>query len=399
MKNNRDSTICWPLLAILCVLCIISCVAIKCATPYITKPGASSFWIKQVVFYGIGAFILFFILKFTNDRIYSGMWIIYGVLMIFLVGLVIERIALYRFGMHVIPFAKDINGATSWYNVPGFSFQPSEFMKIIMIVCNARIITEHNEVYEEHNFENDLKLIGKVLAISLPPMALVYLQNDAGVTLIMFCSIVFILFASGIQKGWYILGVGAIIVILLIASYLFIYQHDIFTTILTGHKLERIYGWLDPEGTYRKEGFQLFNAMMAYGTAGLFGHGFSHVVIALQEAQTDFIFAVITLGFGFVGGIITILAILIFDCIIIRIGLRAKNQQDKYFIAGLFGCLIFQQVWNIAMILGLLPITGITLPFISYGGSSLLSYMIAMGMCMDIHRQTSIIEGKNRYQL
>ena len=130
--------------------------------------------------------------------------------------------------------------------------------------------------------------------------------------------------------------------------------------------------------------------MMAYGTAGLFGHGFDSVVISLQEAQTDFIFSVITLGFGFVGAFITLLMILGLDCCLLDVGLKATHQSDRYFVAGVFGCMIFQQFWNIAMILGVLPITGITLPFISYGGSSLLSYMIAIGMCFDIHRQTTI---------
>ena len=221
-------------------------------------------------------------------------------------------------------------------------------------------------------------------------MILTYLQNDAGVTLIMAFSVVVILFASGINKKWYIVGFACLAVVLVIFTYLFIYRQDIFSSIITGHKLDRFYGWVDPEGTYQNQGYQLYNAMVAYGTAGLFGHGFDTVIISLQEAHTDFIFSVITLGFGFVGAIITLIAILALDVCILYVGLKATHQSDKYFIAGIFGCMIFQQFWNIAMILGILPITGITLPFLSYGGSSLLSYMIAIGMCFDIHRQTSI---------
>ena len=83
--------------------------------------------------------------------------------------------------------------------------------------------------------------------------------------------------------------------------------------------------------------------------------------------------------------------------LLIRIGFKSKNNRDKYLTAGIFGLLIFQQVWNIGMVLGLFPITGITLPFLSYGGSSLLSYMIAMGIFLDMERQTRILEGKKRY--
>lgn len=136
---------------------------------------------------------------------------------------------------------------------------------------------------------------------------------------------------------------------------------------------------------------------MAYGTAGPFGHGFSKVVIALQEPQTDFIFALISLGFGFVGGLATIGTIVYFDYHVLSIGLNASSLTDKYFIAGIFGVLFFQQVWNISMILGLLPITGITLPLLSYGGSSLISYMFALGIVLDIDKQNKILAGKNRY--
>ncbi len=201
-------------------------------------------------------------------------------------------------------------------------------------------------------------------------MILTYLQNDAGVTLIMAFSVVVILFASGINREMVYCWICSCSGRLIIFTYLFIFRQDIFSSIITGHKLDRFYGWVDPEGTYQSQGYQLYNAMMAYGTAGLFGHGFDTVIISLQEAHTDFIFSVITLGFGFVGAIITLIAILALDVCILYVGLKATHQSDKYFIAGIFGCMIFQQFWNIAMILGLLPITGITLPFLSYGGSS-----------------------------
>lgn len=390
MKKYFESTICWPLAIILFILCIISCYTINCAAGYITYPNPSGYWSKQLFYYLIGVCLIFIISKYGNDRIYAGMWVLYGILIVFLVGLVIQRFAIYKLGMKIIPFAVDVNGATSWYNLPGFSFQPSEFMKVVMIICMSKAVSLHNERYLIHTFDTDLQLIIKVAKIALPPMILTYLQNDAGVTMIMAFSVIMVLFASGINKKWYIIGFTVASVIIIIFTYLFIFRQDIFSSIITGHKLDRFYGWVDPEGTYQNQGYQLYNAMMAYGTSGLFGHGFDTVIINLQEAHTDFIFSVITLGFGFVGATITLIAILALDITILYIGLKATHQSDKYFIAGIFGCMIFQQFWNIAMILGLLPITGITLPLLSYGGSSLLSYMIAMGMCFDIHRHTNI---------
>ena len=294
--------------------------------------------------------------------------------------------------------AKYAGGATSWYKLPGFDLQPSEFMKIILVVVMADIVDKHNTKYLVHNLHNDCLLIGKILAVSMPPCILVYLQNDAGVTMIMLASVAFIIFISGIQAGWFIIGGIIIAAVLGVMVYIFLYEHDLFANLMGGdHKLGRFYGWIDPEGTYGDQGYQLFNALLSYGTAGLWGHGMETALINLPEAQTDFIFAVIALSFGFAGGGFTILVICILDILLIRIGFKSKNNRDKYFTAGIFGLLIFQQVWNIGMVLGLFPITGITLPFLSYGGSSLLSYMIAMGIFLDIEKQTKIIEGKKRY--
>lgn len=398
MEEKEKSVICWSLIGLLLLLCFISCLGIKSATPLITKGNPSTYWLKQLIFYGISFTLMIVVFKISNDRIYSSMWIIYGILMVLLVGLAIEHFLFTHFGIKVIPLAKYTGGATSWYSLPGFDFQPSEFMKIILVVVMADIIDKHNNKYLVHNLHNDCLLIGKILAVSMPPCILVYLQNDAGVTMIMLASVVFIIFMSGIQAGWFIIGGIVVAIIIGVMVYIFLYEHDLFVSLMGGdHKLGRFYGWIDPEGTYGDQGYQLFNALLSYGTAGLWGHGMETALINLPEAQTDFIFAIIALSFGFVGGGLTILIICIFDILLIRIGFRSKNNRDKYFTAGIFGLLVFQQVWNIGMVLGLFPITGITLPFLSYGGSSLLSYMIAMGIFLDIEKQTRIIEGKKRY--
>ncbi|WP_455683041.1 FtsW/RodA/SpoVE family cell cycle protein [Thomasclavelia sp.] len=398
MEEKEKSVICWSLIGLLLLLCFISCLGIKSATPLITKGNPSTYWLKQLVFYGISFTLMIIVFKISNDRIYSSMWIIYGILIVLLVGLAVEHFLHTRMGIQIVPLAKYAGGATSWYKLPGFDLQPSEFMKIILVVVMADIIDKHNTKYLIHNLHNDCLLIGKILAVSMPPCILVYLQNDAGVTMIMLASVVFIIFISGIQAGWFIIGGIIVAIVLGVMVYIFLYEHELFANLMGGdHKLGRFYGWIDPEGTYGDQGYQLFNALLSYGTAGLWGHGMETALINLPEAQTDFIFAVIALSFGFVGGGFTILIICILDILLIRIGFKSKNNRDKYFTAGIFGLLIFQQVWNIGMVLGLFPITGITLPFLSYGGSSLLSYMIAMGIFLDMEKQTRIIDGKKRY--
>ncbi len=389
----------WLIVAV-AILCAISLIAIASATPLIIYPNASTYWMRQGIFYFLSIAVIIFVYFFKNDRIYSGMWVIYGILMALLAGLAFEHFLYTRFDIQIVPFAKFVNGATSWYDLGFFDLQPSEFMKIAIAVVLAKTVHIHNETYENHTFRSDLLMLGKVAAISLPPCILIYLQNDSGVTLIVLAGIAALVFISGLQRSWFIIVGILVVAVLGIGTYLFFYQHDIFVSIMGGdHKIDRFYGWLDPEGAYSDQGYQLFNALLSFGSGGLTGHGFQSSLMNFPEAQTDFIFAVIVQGFGLIGGLITIVAVAFFDIVIIGIGFRSKNNVDKYFVGGLLGMLLFQQIWNMGMVIGLLPITGITLPFLSYGGSSLLSYMIAIGMLFDIERQTRIQERKNRYEV
>ena len=129
---------------------------------------------------------------------------------------------------------------------------------------------------------------------------------------------------------------------------------------------------------------QLENSIAAIGSAGLFGHGFNKTPIYFPESSTDFIFAVFASNFGLIGVIILLGIIIFFDLNIYFLKDKKIEDTNKYIIAGILGMLLFQQIQNIGMTLGLLPITGITLPFISYGGSSLLSYMLLVGIILNI---------------
>lgn len=402
MENIKNFIRKQPLISIMIVLCCISCFAILNAAPMIqnmTKTAAYTLWLKQFIFYGISVVMIYIINKIGNEQIYDKIWIIYWILMVLLIGLAIDHLVYTRIwsGHHIVPRAKFVNGATSWYSLPGFDLQPSEFMKIALVILLARITKEHNNYVLVPTFESELQYIWKCLKVVLPAAFLIYLQNDTGVVLILLMGFAFVVFSSGMRKQWFTVGLLLVGFIIVVGAYLFVFQPQIFSKIITGHKLDRFYGWLDPEGTYSNQGFQLFNSLLSYGTAGLFGHGFQSVVKSFPEAQTDFIFGVILTDYGFIGGVVTIAAIVTLDVIILKIGLDTTNRQDKYFTMGIFGMLIFQQVWNMGMILGLLPITGITLPFISYGGSSLLSYMIAIGLLIDINNQNNLIKNKQVY--
>ena len=388
-----------PHIIILILLMCISCFAILNAAPLISdKVGnPATLWLKQGVFYVIGAIIVFIITRVGNEQIYDKIWLIYGILIVFLVILAIEHFIFTKIwvGHHIIPFVNTAGGATSWFNFPGFSFQPSEFMKIALVIALARITKEYNEYTLIPTFDSEIKYIAKCMSIVLPVALLVYLQNDSGVVLIIMSGVLFVLFSSGLRGQWFTFGVIVAAIIVIIGTYLFIYQPDIFSKIISGHTLDRFYGWVDPEGTVGKEGFQLFYSLLSYGTAGWIGHGFQAVVKVFPEAQTDFIFAVILTDYGFIGGLITIATIVALDITILKIGFESTDNRDKSVVMGIFGMLMFQQVWNMSMILGLLPITGITLPFISYGGSSLLSYMIGIGIFINMNSQNNLIKNRN----
>ena len=146
-------------------------------------------------------------------------------------------------------------------------------------------------------------------------------------------------------------------------------------------RIDRLLDWSD------KSGFQLQNGLVSIGSSGFLGHGFKNTPLYFPEPQTDFIFAVYASNFGFIGTILLLSLILFFDIKLIIIAKKNKSNINKYVITGIIGMLIYQQFQNIGMTFGLMPITGITLPFISYGGSSLLSYMIMAGIIFNISNE------------
>ena len=147
-------------------------------------------------------------------------------------------------------------------------------------------------------------------------------------------------------------------------------------------RIDRLLDWSN------KSGYQLENGISAIGSAGLFGHGFNKTPVYFPEPQTDFIFAVFGSNFGFIGSLALISLLIFFNVKLIMIAIKNNSNINKYVIGGIVGMLIYQQFQNIGMTIGLMPITGITLPFISYGGSSLLSYMIMVGIIFNISNET-----------
>lgn len=324
--------------------------------------------LKQLLWYGIGFILAYFIMFIGNEFLYKNVWIFY------MLG-VISLILLLFFGT-------PINNAKCWFVIPGIgNFQPSEFMKIILILTLAIMINKFNESYDKPTVMDEFKFLIKVFIIVLIPSFLTFLQPDTGVVLIYLLITFVMLFVAGIRYRWFLFVIAA--AILMVGSVLVIYfvSNDLFIKIFGTSfflRIDRLLDWSNGSG------YQLENGMTAISTGGLFGNGYKNTPIYFPEPQTDFIFAVFANNFGLIGATGLIALITYFDIKLIQIAINSKKNINKYVISGIIGMLIYQQLQNIGMTLGLMPITGITLPFISYGGSSLLSYMIMAGIIFNI---------------
>ena len=363
MKYKIDFKIIVPVF----ILAIISIISIYSASIYTSKE-LGNLALKQCFWYAIGFILVILLVRFKNENLYRYTWFLYVIGNILLVGLLV--------------FGKPINNSKCWYIIPGIgSIQPSEFMKLFIMLALADLIHRFRSKYNNPTLMEEFTFILKSLVVIMIPSILTFMQPDTGAVIIYLVIYVFMLFSSGIRIRWFFLAV--LMVLLLGGSFLYIYffKEDLFIRIFGNsiyYRIERVFNWKNGSG------LQLENALVAIGSAGLFGHGFRRTPIYFPESSTDFIFAVFTSNFGFLGCVVLIMIIAYFDFNIIRLSKKRTIDTNKYILAGIIGMLLFQQIQNIGMTIGIVPITGITLPFISYGGSSLLSYMIIVGILINI---------------
>ncbi len=369
MKKISRYKIDFSLLIILLVFIVISIVTINSAQSLISN---NTLVIKQILWYIAGFVSIYFIMFVGNDFIYRNIWIFYVIGIISLIGLLL--------------FATPINNAKCWYSIPGIgTIQPSEFMKIILIITLGTMIHKFNDVYNNPTIWEEFKFLIKVGIVVLIPSILTFLQPDTGVVLIYLLITVVMLFISGIRYRWFIILFSIIIFFIILILGIYFVDTDLFINIFGTDfflRIDRILDWSNSSG------YQLENGIISIGSGGLLGMGINNTPIYFPEPQTDFIFSVYANNFGFVGSIFLLILLGFFDIKLIILAIKNTNLTNKYIIGGIIGMLIYQQLQNIGMTFGLMPITGITLPFISYGGSSLLSYMMMMGIIFNISNET-----------
>ncbi|WP_370569903.1 rod shape-determining protein RodA [Sporosarcina sp. resist] len=331
------------------------------------------FYVKrQVIWYIIGASVMVAVARFDYDILERLAWPIYSLGIVFLV--------LVHF------FGTNKNGSQRWLSFGLFDIQPSEFMKVGLIIFLAVMLKRKGE--KKLTFKESIPIMLKLVIASMIPFYLVLVQPDLGSALVIAAVLFTLLISSGIS--YRLIGLLFTGFSVFIGMLVWMHNHffDNFIKIIKPHQLDRIYGWLNPHEFIASYSYQLTQAMLGIGSGQMFGSGFNQGTQVqsgrIPEAHTDFIFSVVGEESGFAGGafLIGLYFLLIYRMIIVAIS--AENLLGVYIVAGSIGLISFQVFQNIGMTIGLMPVTGLALPFISYGGSALLTNMIVMGLVLSI---------------
>lgn len=264
------------------------------------------------------------------------------------------------------------NGSRSWIGVGAFSIQPSEFMKLAMIVFLAKYLSENQK-----KITSLTKGLLPSLSLVFLAFALIMLQPDLGTGTVMVGTCIIMVFIAGARIshfiGFGILGIAGFVGLILSAPY----------------RMKRITSFLDPWSDPQDSGFQIIQSLYAIGPGGLFGLGLGQSrqkFFYLPEPQTDFIFSIVAEELGFIGGSFVILLFALLLWRGIRIALGAPDLFGSFLAVGIIAMIAIQVMINIGVVTGLMPVTGITLPFLSYGGSSLTLMLMAIGVLLNISR-------------
>lgn len=315
--------------------------------------------IRQILFFIIGLALFILSSKISYKFWYKWANKIFIICLVLMILVLIPGIGIVR------------GGARSWIGIGDFSIQPAEFMKLGFVIFTAKFLTNNEGIMRKNKFFYLYMLIIGII------FGLIILQPDFGSGIILVSGVVMMLFVGGIQIKNIIFGsVFAIIgvaIMILIAPY----------------RLERIQSFLDPWSDPLGSGFQIIQSLYAISPASLFGYGLfnsKQKYFYLPEPQNDFIFAIICEELGIVGGVFLLLLFYVIIYLGFDLARKAKDNFASFMALGFTSILLIQVFVNIAVVIGLIPVTGVTLPFVSYGGSSLVISMFMMGIVFNIMR-------------
>jgi rod shape determining protein RodA len=266
-----------------------------------------------------------------------------------------------------------VGGSSRWVSLGPLTFQFSELAKILMIIVLADYLATR-----QGRLDSVFSILGACLLV-VPPLLLVLMQPDLGTSLVFGAILAGMLFMSGASLKW--LGAMAVAGI---AALPFIWTH-----ILRDYQKERITAFLHPLQDIQGSGYQLYQAQIAVGSGGLFGKGLTNgtqsTLDYLPVQTTDFVFAILAEELGFIGAVVLFILFGALLFRVLRAGWRSRDPFGLSFAAGLASMLLFQLIENVGMVIGILPITGIPLPFVTHGGASLISVALGLGIIQSIN--------------
>ncbi len=391
MKNETEQSSRIDYGIVLCVmlLAIIGLVSLYSTTVVIQGESIRS-TIMQGVWYILGIGAAGVIMLFDSEQLWKLTNILYWIGM----GSLVLTLFFYDRGLAAS------TGAKSWINIPiiNNTLQPSEFVKIPYILILAKTTTLHNAKYKARTVESDFYLIGKYIMWSILPFSLIMLQNDLGTTLVYIAILAGIFLVSGIQ--WkillpivlvvFVIGAGTIILV--------VYNRDFLQSVfgVQNYQFGRIDSWLDPYHDTSAQSYQIVQAFKAIGSGGVFGKGLGVSEVYVPVRESDMIFATIAENFGFIGASFLIFTYFVLIYNMIKVVYDTRNEFYTYIATGVIMMIVFHVLENIGMNIGLLPLTGIPLPFVSQGGSALLGNMMGIGLIMSMrfHHRSYMFSGE-----
>jgi rod shape determining protein RodA len=370
----------WVLLAAVLALCVLGVLLVWSATePSLAARGASTrtYLDKQAVYVVLGLVLMTAIslVDYRQLRVYAP--VIYGVAIL---GLLVV----------LTPLGSTVNGAKGWIDLPaGFQIEPSEYAKIALILMTAMLFSELREGARsaDGGLAPRLRDVGIVIACGLPLIGLVVIEPALGISMVLVVVLAGLILLSGVRMRWVLaLAVAAAVAVTAVLS----------LHLLKGYQLTRLTGFLHPSSNAAGAGYNGIQAKIAIGSGGMFGQGLFHgqsVSGSYVPAQsTDFIFTVAGQELGFVGAVVIVALLGLVVVRSLRIATRADDQFGMLVAAGIAIWFLFQSFVNIGMTVGIMPITGLPLPFISYGGSAIFADMIAIGLLLSVHRKRPVFE-------
>ena len=321
---------------------------------------------------GIGLMLFLSLVDYT---IYRFLYWFFYVFNIIILGLVLS------------PLGVEVNGSKRWINI-GFQFQPSELAKILLILFFAQFIMKHKDKI------NSPRILVTLIILLAVPLFLVFKEPDLSTSIMIVVTFCVMVFVGGLSYR-IVFALLAVMIPAVVAFFAIILKPDAEDTFLHGYQVTRILAWLEPEKYADSAAYQQLNSITAIGSGQLFGKGLDNNVIAsvkngnfISEPQTDFIFAIVGEELGFIGsaGVVVLILLIVLECFIIAF--NAKDLSGTLIASGAAGLIGLQAFLNIAVATGLAPNTGIPLPFVSYGLTSLVSLFGIIGIVINIGLQS-----------